>query len=151
MTRQADDSHGKSAQTIVRTAPRWLGAAAIFAMGVGIGALAFDGDTSTQEVSLEDAIGIGCGVVTLVVDAEDLPGGAYGLRASVGRRMLPMINSMTYPLIGAHRDHQLLTPDDGRILVVANVPAGAGEAGRWELVGGDAEPAAGGVLPDTCP
>ena len=151
MTRQADDSHGESAQTIVRTAPRWLGAAAIFAVGVGIGALAFDGAPSTQEVSLDDAIGIGCGVVTLVVNAEDLPGGTYELRASVGPRMLPMINSMTYPLIGAHQGHQLLTPDDGRILVVANVPAGAGEAGRWELVGGDAEPAAGGVLPDTCP
>lgn len=147
-----DRAELRANQEVVRATPRWLAGVAIFLLGAGVGALAFGLDTSDPDAAVEDSIAVGCGAqVTLIVDAKDLPAGIYELRASVGDRMLPMINSMMYPLIGAHRGHQSVLPDDGRLLLVANVPVGKGNDLRYELVGDDLKRAFSGSLnPNTC-
>lgn len=123
----------------------------IFAVGIGLGAVGSRLGSDSRNADGDDAIVVGCGAdVTLIVDADDLGPGLHELRASVGDRMLPMINSMTYPLVGKHRGHQWLVPDGGRLLIVANVPVGKGNTLRYELVGDGSEPAASGVLPSTC-
>ncbi len=146
-----DGAELRASQEVVRATPRWLAGVAIFLLGVGVGALAFGLDTSDPDAAVEDSIAVGCGAqVTLIVDAKDLPAGIYVLRASVDDRMLPMINSMTYPLIGEQRGHQSVLPDDGRLLLVANVPVGVGNDLRYEVVGGDSKPVFSGSLKPTC-
>jgi hypothetical protein len=135
-----DGAELRASQEVVRATPRWLAGVAIFLLGVGVGALAFGLDTSDPDAAVEDSIAVGCGAqVTLIVDAKDLPAG-------ICDRMLHMINSMMYPLIGAHRGHQWVLPDDGRLLLVANVPIGKGNDLRYELVGDDSKPVFSGSL-----
>lgn len=153
MSQRVDGAHESSQEVVSRT-PRWLPVVAIFAVGVWVGAVGFGGGGTEESPgsAVDGAAAVGCGGdLTLIVDADGLEEGAYELRASVGDRMLPMINSMTYPLIGMHRDHQLVVPDGGRLLIVANVPVGEGSALRYELVGDGSKAAVSGALqPEAC-
>lgn len=102
---------------------------------------------SEPDAGVNGAVMVGCGSeVTLIVDADDLQGGTYEFRASVGDRMLPMTNSMTFPLVGSHRGHQWVVPDHRRLLLVAQVPAGGADPVRYELVDGESEPVIEGTL-----
>jgi hypothetical protein len=141
---------------VVRGAPRSPVAAAVvvtaatFGVGLLAGGNLFGGE---HRAALPvEAVAIGCvGNVTLTVGLEGLADGTYDLRASVGDRMLPMTNSMTYAMVGSSRGHQSVVPDEGRLLLVANVPAGADRTVRYEIVGVDGVVANGTVAPQDCP
>jgi hypothetical protein len=150
-----DDGNGQAEVVVVKRGPRLVDVGLILIVGVALGALVSGLVRSDRS---EPAIGqvrlVGCGNhVTLVVDAEDLPHGPYELHASLGDgdRVLPLTNSMTFPLIGAQRDYQSLVPDDGRLWIVANVPLAKGQPLQYELVGSDSEVVVGGTFqPNTC-
>ena len=151
MSQSGEDTE-HSNQTIFRRTPHWLVGAVFFAFGLAVGAIAVDRSTpGSPRPEGDDAMIVGCGAdVGLIIDVDDLEAGRYELRASVGDRMLPMINSMTFPIVGEHRQHQWVVPDEGRLLLVARVPLGRRDPLRYELVGGDLDAAARGVLPITC-
>lgn len=132
-----------------------MGIALVFVLGVATGVLASGlMGAVDSELPAGDARLVGCGAnVTLIVDAGNLSDRTYELRASFAARegaLLPLINSMTHPLVGTHRGYQSLVPHDGRLLVVANVPVGKDSPLRYELVDGDAQVVLDGALPHTC-
>jgi len=109
---------------VVSRRPGWW-VVVLAAVGVGVlGGAALHAwlDEGGSEGGEPRVVAFGCrGSVTLVVDAEDLSHDAYELRATLGDdRMLPLINAMTEPIVGQHRNHQYIEPDKGRLLVAAN-------------------------------
>lgn len=142
------DETSHSSEEIVRRTPRWLAGVAILVVGIAVGAVGSRlGTSDGRNPSVDGAAVVGCGAEkTLVLDVADLPPGSYELRASVGDRMLPMINSMTYPIVGTHRGHQSLVPHDGRLLLAADVPVGTSNPLRYELVDDGSGQVVGGTI-----
>lgn len=149
------DEGVKQGEVIVRGVSRWWGIGLVFIIGVATGSVA-SGLASSEgsELPVADARLVGCGAdVTLILDVEDLSSRPYELHASLGARdrVLPLVNSMTHPLVGAHQDHQSLIPQDGRLLIVASVPLGKGYALQYELLDSGSQVVLEGVLePNTC-